>query len=121
MLRKFKERRSLLVVSLAVLVTLSCGRSDSSQVRAVDSPIAGYTSLVSVCMAAQGNGMNLPATIGWMAEIISIRANEANRIQGESGRTTYLDLSCFSSSSSGSAAAAILTAILDNRNLIKTE
>lgn len=71
------------------------------------------------CAAAQGNGFNWAATLGWMAaeaELAGARA--ADWAAAGADRRAAVDLRCFTGSSSGAFAAAVLDALLSNPRLV---
>jgi hypothetical protein len=73
--------------------------------------------LLAHCFAPQGNGGNWASTLGWMSEEIHLRIVEAEALQ-KSGRSVGIHLGCMVGGSSGSVAAATLSAVLENKNLL---
>jgi len=71
------------------------------------------------CAVAQGNGFNWGATLGWMAAEAELAAARAQAWAAAStGRRASVDLRCFTGSSSGSFAGAVLDALLANPRLV---
>jgi hypothetical protein len=71
------------------------------------------------CAAAQGNGFNWAATLGWMAAEAELAAARAAAWAGaRPDRRAAVDLRCFTGSSSGAFAAAVLDALLSNPRLV---
>lgn len=117
----FSKLKPVVSFSLLVAILLGC----SPRV-AKDGPSGADTAGVSGrqfdvilahCFAPQGNGGNWASTLGWMSEEIHLRILEAEALQ-KSGKSVAIHLGCMVGGSSGSVAAATLSAVLENKNLL---
>jgi hypothetical protein len=118
---KFSKLKHVACLSLILSSVLGCSpnrEQDSSQ--GSDAAAASgrqFDVLLAHCFAPQGNGGNWASTLGWMSEEIHLRIVEAEALQ-KSGKSVGIHLGCMVGGSSGSVAAATLSAVLENKNLL---
>ena len=78
--------------------------------------------VIALSAATQGNGYNMPATLGWLYNILKMTYEEGLLLQQKNPNAEVLvDISSFAGSSSGSAVTTIFDALLKNKSLIPEE
>ena len=78
--------------------------------------------VIALSGATQGNGYNMPATLGWLYNSLNMTYEEGLLLQKKIPNTEILvDISSFGGSSSGSAVTNIFDALLKNESIISEE
>ncbi|MBM3382673.1 MAG: hypothetical protein FJY29_09570 [Betaproteobacteria bacterium] len=114
-----KFARLTTVIFMASISLTACKRNTDAQPN-VQSNTKSYDVVFAQCLAPQGNGGNYAATLTWVGEQIHVRIAEAKSL-AQKGKRVGIYVGCMLGGSSGSVTAAVLSAILSNKNLLPSK